>query len=833
MKGYVAFCPHFHQPHFQLLRTREEAFRNSYLPWLKLLQQSVGLDNFYINLHFSGPLLYWFKDQKPEYLTQLKDVLSTGKAGIIGGMLDEPFIQLSSRLDDYYYQLKKYDELCYGLTGIKADQWQGIHLVERECGELLLREATRAAGLIGAPAIYYLDAETFYQPHFSYPGGDHDYCWKHFNFKDLFSKTTITHIPADMLYYSLRDEIGGQPFYALPVHSQFRYQLLKRSGFTSEDITRVKPRHYYFYIKDALENAARMAGEYGRNLAPIVVIFEDAEKMGQWSKDPEGDSAWLLEFFNLVNEDKDIKFIGLRDYIVQTGIFETYPVSSSRSYPEWENWTAKRGIRGVTFGDERLRRVMSRLREFESRQSYLEDLILQPFTRQLTESLDGKLAAIVARNVSAPTERFDMTAELLEKQYSLEFRRIYELVNRIRNVVYQEDPKWASRHPCYGSSPYYDMQGLAYLEMAERIIENLINTIAGKEENSPTAVVRDWDFDGIKEVIVKSQEQTLCIDPEGGCISYHHILSSAIAGRPAEMVSVLGQDMEDVKAYNAIYRYSYPLVFTETDSDLNLSYYQEGGRRETCRNSFRCRLLVLHHDRCQPLGNFEQGLYQIDEVKQEQDTIMVRLSLTEQVNVADKAADVTLIKEFIIGPDKLSLALKVVANGIPEGRLFAAPQIVTSAAPSDEVDFHPRACLGFIGRGDKIAYTIQDIALEREGGYEFRSQEDVFPKPAAIDYLYRVTSGEGSSFENRVTFDFSGQPCQWQALEIKPAVKHYYKDYVFAQQSRLGYYTSGLLMEPLIPVEPGETSFQVDIFWSFAASEDRSSYQYLYELVEG
>ena len=53
MKGHIAFCPHFHQPHFQLYKTREEAFANSYQPWLDMLKKAVEFDSFYINLHFS------------------------------------------------------------------------------------------------------------------------------------------------------------------------------------------------------------------------------------------------------------------------------------------------------------------------------------------------------------------------------------------------------------------------------------------------------------------------------------------------------------------------------------------------------------------------------------------------------------------------------------------------------------------------------------------------------------------------------------------------------------------------------------------------------------
>jgi hypothetical protein len=363
MKGHIAFCPHFHQPHFQLHRTREEAFVNSYQPWLELLSKSVELEGFYINLHFSGPFLYCLQNKKPQYIKDFKKLLKSNKIGMIGGLADEPFTQLSSRRDDFLYQLKKYDELMQETLHVSRHEWQGIHLVERECGELVLGEIAYAAELMQVPAIFYLDAETFYESHFAYPGSESDYARKHFGFNDPFSKTTISHLPQEMLFFALRDEISGQPFVALPVHSQFRYQLLKRNGFTAEDKVRIKPRHYYFYIKDVLEKAAQMVKDYGKpELQPVVTIFEDAEKFGQWSKDPAGDTQWLLEFFKLVEQDEEISFIGLKDYLQQQGFLNTYPVKSSHSYKEWENWTARRGIRGVTFGDERLRKVICRLR---------------------------------------------------------------------------------------------------------------------------------------------------------------------------------------------------------------------------------------------------------------------------------------------------------------------------------------------------------------------------------------------------------------------------------------------------------------------------------------
>lgn len=127
-------------------------------------------------------------------------MLESKKIGLLGGLADEPFIQLSSRPDDVLYQMQKYDELLTRVTGVTAADWQGIHLVERECGEMLLYQATQAARRLKAEPIFYLDAETFYVAHFSYPGASDDYCLKHFGFKDPVAKTTISHLPQSLLF---------------------------------------------------------------------------------------------------------------------------------------------------------------------------------------------------------------------------------------------------------------------------------------------------------------------------------------------------------------------------------------------------------------------------------------------------------------------------------------------------------------------------------------------------------------------------------------------------------------------------------------------------------
>jgi hypothetical protein len=826
VKGYIAFCPHFHQPHFQLYKTREEAFVNSYQPWLELLQEAVGLDKFFINLHFSGPFLYWFRQQKPSYLRDFKDLLATKKIGLVGGLADEPFIQLSSRIDDCLYQLKEYDELCRELFDVKARDWQGIHLVERECGEYLLRHITQAACLLGAPPVYYLDAETFYQPHFSRPGGLYDYCLKHFGFKDPVALTTIAHIPDEMLYFGLQDEIGGQIFKALPVHTQFRYQLLKRDAFTADDRVQIKPAHYYFYIKDTLEQAHRLARQYGREIDPMLVIFEDAEKMGQWSKDPQGDKQWLMEFFRLVVDDPDLEFIGLQDYISRVGILDTYPVSSSHSYPEWENWTAKRGIRGVTYGDERLRRVISRLRLFEKRQEAFEHhMVAAALSNQAPTGLED----MQIRAIMSSLERYAFVNQILQDGYPQDYCGYYRIINRIRNLVYQEDPKWASRHPSYGSSPYYDMQGLAYLEIADRLLHQMMREINPGDDENKYVNLLDWDFDGQDEIVLFNSRQSLAIDQEGGCINYHFVLADDPADHQS-LAALLRQNFSGLDAYHSVYRYAYPLIMTETDSSLKAEIFAEGARRENCRNSLRCSLMIENNEVLSEIGDFDRSFYELEGFSEDSGCCRVVLSCTKNIIVNAQAGIIKLSKEYLLKENSISLTIKAELGNAAPGNYYLVPQVVSSAAPSDEIDFHPVSWLELPEGEGKRKVSVHHAV-------QWNQQEMVFVNKAysvsnldQVDYVFMIKTGHGDQFSNRIRYQFSGN--RIEKMEVRPAVEYYYKDLVFDSQSKLGYQSSGLMLMPYIPCKDGSAEFTVDINWQLDYDQDLANNQQRLYLIE-
>ncbi|MGS0764375.1 hypothetical protein [Syntrophomonas curvata] len=831
MKGHIAFCPHFHQPHFQLYKTREEAYNNSYLPWLKLLQKAVDLDSFYVNLHFSGPFLYWIRDQKKEYLSRFTRLLDSGKIGIIGGLADEPFIQLSSRVDDYLYQLKLYDRLLTETIGIDSSQWQGIHLVERECGESMLRELTRAAALIQAPAVYYLDVETFYRSHFSYPGSDSDYCRKHFGFNDPVSITTISHIPPEMLFYALRDEIGGQAFHVLPIHSQFRYQLLKRNSFAPGDSVKIKPAHYYFYIKDALEKAYELVRSYGRDMEPVLLIFEDAEKFGQWSKDPEGDGQWLMEFFELVDKDPDISFTGLKDYLAAQGYLDSYPVASSHSYTEWENWTACRGIRGVAFGDERLRRIVCRLRDAEHLQDKLDKAVLDTLGQHMGIEVAPELERMFKRALLESAERHELVSAILKDYYPPQMDEDYQLLNRVRNLLYQEDPKWASRHPVYGSSPYYDVQGLAYLEMVLKILTLGLESM--HFSNHRDSAVRDWDFDGQDEVVLENEVQTLVLDNEGGCISYHHVLAPSLKGDHCRIREIVARDLNRVPAYNSVFRYSYPLIFSETDSSLTRMFYEEGGRREQCRNSLRCEVLLQNNNEFFALGDFDLASFQIADVVSEGPDRVAKMCCSKVVAIGNSKVTIDLEKSFKLQAGALEIKLQAWCRPVPDRhKLVLVPQIVSTAAPSDEVEFRPQAWLGLIaGKGEEGSEcVIQDISRSSESGIEFHNHRTVVKRPEQIDYIFQIRSADSSCFSNRIMISLdSDNPLPY--LYIQPAVRHYYKNYVFPEQSRQGYHSAGLMIRPVIGFRNGEANCSIAIGWEMDSSARTGDYEEVFWLV--
>ena len=106
MKNTIRLCLvlHNHQPVGNFDHVIEQAYRDSYLPFLDVFE---GYEHLRIGLHTSGPLMLWLANNHPEYLGRLRQLVALGRVEIIGGPFYEPILtMLPSR--DRIGQITKY-----------------------------------------------------------------------------------------------------------------------------------------------------------------------------------------------------------------------------------------------------------------------------------------------------------------------------------------------------------------------------------------------------------------------------------------------------------------------------------------------------------------------------------------------------------------------------------------------------------------------------------------------------------------------------------------------------------------------------------------------------
>ncbi len=106
MTNSVRLCIvlHNHQPIGNFHGVIEQAYQDSYLPFLNVFEPYEHLK---LALHTSGPLMLWLADHHPEYLDRVRALVAAGRIEIVGGPFYEPILtMLPSR--DRVGQITKY-----------------------------------------------------------------------------------------------------------------------------------------------------------------------------------------------------------------------------------------------------------------------------------------------------------------------------------------------------------------------------------------------------------------------------------------------------------------------------------------------------------------------------------------------------------------------------------------------------------------------------------------------------------------------------------------------------------------------------------------------------
>jgi alpha-amylase len=130
---------HNHQPVGNFDNVIEQAYRESYLPFLDVFTHYASLR---FALHTSGCLMQWLDVNHPEYVDRLRQLVAEGRLEIIGGPLEEPILpMLPTR--DRIGQIRRYSEWLERRLGTTV---RGAWIPERVWEQSLTRDLV-AAGI--------------------------------------------------------------------------------------------------------------------------------------------------------------------------------------------------------------------------------------------------------------------------------------------------------------------------------------------------------------------------------------------------------------------------------------------------------------------------------------------------------------------------------------------------------------------------------------------------------------------------------------------------------------------------------------------------------------
>lgn len=271
---------HNHQPVGNFSGVFEQAYQDSYLPFLDLFESYPA--ELRISLHTSGPLMEWLDEHHGDYVDRLARLVSAGRIEIIGGPFYEPILtMIPSR--DRIGQIETYTAWLESRLGAHV---QGLWMPERVWEQSLTSD-------LAAAGMKYTVLDDF---HFKNAG-----------------------LVEDQLHGSYLTEDDGKLLSIFPGSETLRYTIPFQSPQSSID--------YLRGIAEKHPNA-------------VVVFGDDGEKFGTWpdTKKHVYDNGWLRSFFDALLSNRDwLKLSTLADAVENVPpIGKIYlPDGSYREMTEW------------------------------------------------------------------------------------------------------------------------------------------------------------------------------------------------------------------------------------------------------------------------------------------------------------------------------------------------------------------------------------------------------------------------------------------------------------------------------------------------------------------
>jgi alpha-amylase len=239
------FALHNHQPVGNFGHVFEHAYRDSYRPFLELLDEYAEIP---VALHTSGPLMEWLVAHKPEYVERLRRMVRRGQVEIMGGGFHEPILPMIPPCDRVG-QISTYKNYLENLFETRV---RGMWVPERVWEQNLVSDIA--------------DAD-------------------------------IEYTVLDDLHFRQAGVEDGQ---------LFGYHLSEDNGRLLRIFAAAEPLRYLVPYRDPHETLAYFGDLASRHPDAAVVFADDGEKFGVW---PEMfrhcyEHGWLRRFFDALRGNR-------------------------------------------------------------------------------------------------------------------------------------------------------------------------------------------------------------------------------------------------------------------------------------------------------------------------------------------------------------------------------------------------------------------------------------------------------------------------------------------------------------------------------------------------
>jgi alpha-amylase len=237
---------HNHQPVGNFDHVFEQAYQDSYLPFLDVFERYGDLR---ISLHTSGPLAEWLEERHPEYLDRVAALVEAGRVEILGGPFYEPILTMIPARDRVG-QITEYTRWLEQRFGATV---QGMWVPERVWEQSVTRDLVEAG-------MKYTILD--------------DYHFKNAGLAD------------GQLYGYFATEDDGRVMCIFPGSERLRYT-----------IPFAAPHETIDYLRGIAES----------NPGAVMVFGDDGEKFGTWpdTKRHVYDNGWLRQFFDALAANRD------------------------------------------------------------------------------------------------------------------------------------------------------------------------------------------------------------------------------------------------------------------------------------------------------------------------------------------------------------------------------------------------------------------------------------------------------------------------------------------------------------------------------------------------